>query len=766
MRTQLRVTPINRDISEFSCGTTVTNTLANVRNAYWDLVFAHGSRRRRGQRSLQLADKLVEDNKIRVEVGTLAPIDVVQAEAEAATRRQALAQLEAQAQTAELPLKRLIVSGTDDPAGGPRLNPTDRPSLQNEPHRPRSGAGQRARKPHRPGPEQAQPRDQRGQPGAAQEPDDALRQPGRQLRPAGHRRHAAEPRRAGWQRHQHRARRLRRMRWPSCATASSPRGTSRCRSAIRSARNPPRRTISGRASRSSRAARSFGRLELNDRHRSHQRGAPGRGQLEARRGLACRPRTGAAPARGRTEQVRGRSLDQLLRGAGPARPARRREHAAARRARLPQSLVDFERVQQTSLRNAGIHRNTRRRHGHRCRQRAPGHGNDERPWQARRRQPAPDTGIPWRAEASVDAEVDRRTRLVVARRRRVLRVQRGGGAAGKPAGGTKGGPPGAFAQPPMTVELAGQPRRRCRTTSRWSAAWSARRPSTSCRVRRDDCRSIGVRFGDPVTRGQLLANVEDRELREQLRQAEASFEVAQATIRQREADLSFAKTNLERTRASSSATCCPASRSTTPRRAIRRRRPSSTSRRRSWRRPRRAVDELRIKLANTTVTSPVNGFVGQALRRSLAPSSRRTRRCCRWSTSRIVRLVVNLVERDLRRVGAGAARRRRRLPRRTVRRPRRPHRAGARPGDAHGRDGDRDPERRRGASSPACTRASADQRQEGERARRAQVGVGRRQQDRRGVFMVEKGQAVFRAVRPRHRRAAPHRDHRRTHRRR
>ena len=48
---------------------------------------------------------------MRVEVGTLAPIDVVQAEAEAATRRQTLAQLEAQAQTAELALKRLIVVG-------------------------------------------------------------------------------------------------------------------------------------------------------------------------------------------------------------------------------------------------------------------------------------------------------------------------------------------------------------------------------------------------------------------------------------------------------------------------------------------------------------------------------------------------------------------------------------------------------------------------------------------------------------------------------
>jgi outer membrane protein len=127
-RQQLQVTQINRDISEIQLRATVTNTLANVRSAYWDLTAAV-----RGvdvaRRSLALAEKLVEDNRIRVEVGTLAPIDIVQAEAEAATRRQAVAQAEATWRTAELSLKRLIVSGTDDPLWRATLNPVDRPSL-------------------------------------------------------------------------------------------------------------------------------------------------------------------------------------------------------------------------------------------------------------------------------------------------------------------------------------------------------------------------------------------------------------------------------------------------------------------------------------------------------------------------------------------------------------------------------------------------------------------------------------------------------------
>ena len=111
---------------------TVTQTLANVRNAYWDLVFAR-SAVDVAQRALQLADKLVEDNKARVEVGTLAPLDIVQAEAESANRRQAVALAEATLQTAELALKRFIVSGTEDPLWRQELRPVDLPSLEPAP---------------------------------------------------------------------------------------------------------------------------------------------------------------------------------------------------------------------------------------------------------------------------------------------------------------------------------------------------------------------------------------------------------------------------------------------------------------------------------------------------------------------------------------------------------------------------------------------------------------------------------------------------------
>jgi outer membrane protein len=125
-RQQLRVTAINRDISEIQLRGTIATTLSSVRNAYWELMYAIDAVEvARG--SLTLAEKLVEDNQTRVEIGTMAPLDVVQAQAEAATRRQAVAQAEATWRTAELSLKRLIVNGTDDPLWRASINPGDRP---------------------------------------------------------------------------------------------------------------------------------------------------------------------------------------------------------------------------------------------------------------------------------------------------------------------------------------------------------------------------------------------------------------------------------------------------------------------------------------------------------------------------------------------------------------------------------------------------------------------------------------------------------------
>lgn len=131
-RQQLLVTRINEDISDIQLQRTTMNTIANVRNAYWDYVFAVQSVDVAGQ-SLKLAEELLRNNQTKVEIGTMAPIDVVQAQSQAAQQRQALVTAEGARRTAEIALKRLIVSGTADPLWTSTIEPVDRPDFRPEP---------------------------------------------------------------------------------------------------------------------------------------------------------------------------------------------------------------------------------------------------------------------------------------------------------------------------------------------------------------------------------------------------------------------------------------------------------------------------------------------------------------------------------------------------------------------------------------------------------------------------------------------------------
>ena len=131
-RQQIRVTRINRDIADIDLRQSITNTVASVSNAYWDLLYATQTLAVQ-QQALDLAEELVRDNQARVEIGTLAPIDIVQAQSEAASRRQALAQAEQSLASAELVLKQLIVNGTDDEYWTATLNPVDQPTLNPQP---------------------------------------------------------------------------------------------------------------------------------------------------------------------------------------------------------------------------------------------------------------------------------------------------------------------------------------------------------------------------------------------------------------------------------------------------------------------------------------------------------------------------------------------------------------------------------------------------------------------------------------------------------
>lgn len=131
-RATILTNEISQSIANINLSGTEVSILAQVRNAYWELVYAEQAVEA-ARASLDLANKLVADNRARVEIGSMAPIDVVQAQAEQATRRQQVVTAEATLRNNELALKRLIVRGTDDELWPATIKPVDRPVVTAQP---------------------------------------------------------------------------------------------------------------------------------------------------------------------------------------------------------------------------------------------------------------------------------------------------------------------------------------------------------------------------------------------------------------------------------------------------------------------------------------------------------------------------------------------------------------------------------------------------------------------------------------------------------
>ena len=91
----------NREASDLLFKQQVIQTVSQVANLYWDLV-GFNENVRVVREALELANKLHEDNQKQVEIGTLAPISIVQAEAEVAARQQDLTLAETQVQQQEV----------------------------------------------------------------------------------------------------------------------------------------------------------------------------------------------------------------------------------------------------------------------------------------------------------------------------------------------------------------------------------------------------------------------------------------------------------------------------------------------------------------------------------------------------------------------------------------------------------------------------------------------------------------------------------------
>ncbi len=131
-RQQLRVSTTNREISDIQLRETVSQTVRNVKNAYWNLVYTRYSLAVQ-QEALELAQESLRNNRTRVEVGTMAPIDIVEAEAEVARNSETVIVAEAAIEQAEDQLRALIFDPAMPDFWNLEIDTTDDPVLQMQP---------------------------------------------------------------------------------------------------------------------------------------------------------------------------------------------------------------------------------------------------------------------------------------------------------------------------------------------------------------------------------------------------------------------------------------------------------------------------------------------------------------------------------------------------------------------------------------------------------------------------------------------------------
>jgi outer membrane protein len=124
----IRIANNNRKIADWDFAQQAITTITNTITAYWELAYARENVKV-NQQAVAVAQKLYEDNKKQLEIGSLAPLDVTRSESEVATDTQALIFAQTTQLTDEQTLKNFI---SKDPLAPNIINveivPTDKPS--------------------------------------------------------------------------------------------------------------------------------------------------------------------------------------------------------------------------------------------------------------------------------------------------------------------------------------------------------------------------------------------------------------------------------------------------------------------------------------------------------------------------------------------------------------------------------------------------------------------------------------------------------------
>jgi outer membrane protein len=121
---QIRIAKNNLKVSDLAFEQQVIATVANIVGLYYDLV-SFIQNVKVAEQALAVAQKLYDDNMKQVEVGTLAPITIVQAKAEIAARRQDLVVAQTNVLQQETIIKQVLTRNADPAVTAAHIVPTD-----------------------------------------------------------------------------------------------------------------------------------------------------------------------------------------------------------------------------------------------------------------------------------------------------------------------------------------------------------------------------------------------------------------------------------------------------------------------------------------------------------------------------------------------------------------------------------------------------------------------------------------------------------------
>lgn len=127
-RNEIIIARNNKDISDNQFKIMLMDTIFEVESAYWNLAHSIEDFKAKKQ-SLELARDLLEKNKREVEVGTLAPIEILSAESEVATREADILQAEAMIKNNEDLLKTIINLGAEAESADIEIVPVGKPDF-------------------------------------------------------------------------------------------------------------------------------------------------------------------------------------------------------------------------------------------------------------------------------------------------------------------------------------------------------------------------------------------------------------------------------------------------------------------------------------------------------------------------------------------------------------------------------------------------------------------------------------------------------------